>query len=87
VEYKIKMSAALKDKGAFVLPKNARRLAREDLIVGEPIILKLNGENLGEKRLNSDYRIVVGKALSDIINNTSDVKIKIEGNVINITAQ
>ena len=82
MEFIVKHNVSLKQNGNIVLPRKIRAGLREELVVGQPVKIYFNDEEIGEKRLNSDYRISVGKSLAEAVEDSSKVTVKIEGSNI-----
>jgi hypothetical protein len=84
VEIEIAQTVAMRKNGALVLSKKARVRARQFIAVGKTVTVMINGSVVGERTIDSDYRINLGKALSELIRDNSIIKLKVSENNVEV---
>ncbi len=81
----LKHNQMLTKSGVFVVPKTARKIYGDILRPSTPVQVYFNGVFLGEKILDGDYRVRIGKPLVAILTERSVVSLEIDADIINIT--
>lgn len=77
MEIEVAQTVSMRKNGAIVLPKVVRARAKHFIAVGATVNVMINGSVVGERTIDSDYRIRVGKSLSELMNDNSIIKLKV----------
>lgn len=84
MEIEIAQTLTMRKNGALVVPKKVRVRAKQFIAVGATVTVMINGSVVGERTIDSDYRINIGKVLSELIHDNSIIKLNVSENNVEV---